>query len=146
MKKIFVIFTVLTLIGTISASALPITIDILEKTSVTSETGNFQGEIGYPREGEWNKVGEISGTYQTKNRNIRFRGQWEITAGELEGKTGTLAGFSRGKFLVGRITIDDTGRTAPIVGFLRINKDTNVFGGRFMSRVGPALYFKGTFS
>jgi hypothetical protein len=145
MKKILVIFTILVLFGTMSASALPITIDKPEKTPITRETGNFEGEIGHKREGEWNAVGEISGTYQTRNRYIRFRGQWEITEGQHAGTTGTIVGFSQRNFIIGRITIDETGRTAPIVGFIRINGETKVFGGRFMSIIGPALYFKGTY-
>ena len=146
MKKILVIFTLLVILGTISVTALPIKIEKPEKTIITSETGNFEGEIGYPREGEWNAVGEISGTYQTRNRFIRYDGQWEITEGQQAGTTGTIVGFSVRIFIIGRITIDETGRKAPIVGFLRINEETKEFGGRFMSLIGTALYFKGTYS
>jgi hypothetical protein len=146
MKKILAILAILILLGTISATAITIKIEKPEITIISSETGNFQGEIGFPREGEWNAVGEISGTYETRNRFIRYDGQWEITEGQHQGATGTIVGFSIRIFIIGRITIDETGRKAPIVGFLRINEEVKEFGGRFMSLIGPALYFKGTYS
>ena len=145
MKKILVIFTILVLFGTISATALPIKIEKSEITIISSETGNFQGEIGFPREGEWNKVGELSGTFNQRNRFYRIEGDWEITEGQQSGATGIINGFFVRNIIIGRITIDESGRKAPIIGFIRINEDEMTFGGRFMSIVGPALYFKGSF-
>jgi len=39
----------------------------------------------------------------------------------------------------------ETGKKAPIIGFIFFKEETKEFGGRFMSLVGPALYFKGTY-
>ena len=54
-------------------------------------------------------------------------------------------GFGR-NILLGRITLGDSGRQAPIIGFIGFRPGSGEFGGRFMSIVGPALYFKGTFT
>lgn len=145
MKKLLAIFAIFVLLGTMSATALPITIEKTEKAPLAGETGTFEGEIGYRKEGEWHKVGEISGTYELKNRFGIIDGEWEITEGEHAGETGTIKAIF-GKFvLVGRLTIDETGKKAPILGFIGFKEETQEFGGRFMSIIGPALYFKGTY-
>jgi len=142
MKKLLPFFVIFILLATISASATS-NIIIEEKQSTA---GTFIGEIGYSRSREWNKVGEISGTYNQRNRFLGFNGGWEITTGDYTGTTGTMQGGFGRNILLGRITISDSGRQAPIIGFIRFNKDTGEFAGRFMSIVGPALYFKGTFT
>jgi len=142
MKKLLSIFVIFLFIATVSASATT-NIIIEEKTTAA---GTFTGEIGFLRSREWNKVGEISGTYTQRNRFLGFNGDWEITTGDLTGTTGTMQGGFGRNILLGRITISDSGRQAPIIGFIRFNQDTGEFAGRFMSIVGPALYFKGTFT
>ena len=142
MKKLLSIFVIFLFIATISASATSKI--IIEEKSITA--GTFTGEIGYSRAREWNKVGEISGTYSQRNRFQSFNGDWEITTGDYSGTTGTMQGGFGRNILIGRIILGDSGRQAPIIGFIRFNQDTGEFGGRFMSIVGPALYFKGTFT
>ena len=139
MKKLLSIFIIFLFLATISASATT----IQEKPTAA---GTFTGEIGFLRSREWNKVGDISGTYTDRSRFLGFNGNWEITTGDYTGTTGTMQGGFGRNILLGRITISDSGRQAPIIGFIRFNQDTGEFGGRFMSIVGPALYFKGTFT
>jgi len=142
MKKLLSIFLIFLLTATISASATT-NIQIEEKSTTA---GPFTGEIGFLRSREWNKVGEISGTYNQRNRFLGFNGDWEITTGDYTGTTGTMQGGFGRNILLGSITISDSGRQAPIIGFIRFNQDAGEFAGRFMSVVGPALYFKGTFT
>ena len=146
MKKILAIFAILILLGTISATAIPIKIEKPKKTTITSETGNFEGEIGFFRDREWNKVGVLSGIFNQRNRFYRIEGDWEITEGRQADARGIINGFFVRNIVIGRITIDESGRKAPIIGFIRINEEEMTFSGRFMSLIGPALYFKGTFS
>ena len=142
MKKLLSIFVIFLFIATISASATS-KIIIEEKPTAA---GTFTGEIGYSRSREWNKVGELSGTYTQRNRFYGFNGNWEITTGDLTGTTGTMQGGFGRNILLGRITLTDSGRQAPIIGFIGFRPDSGEFGGRFMSIIGPALYFKGTFT
>ena len=145
MKKLLAIFAIFVLLGTTLATALPITIEKTEKTPLAGETGTFEGEIGHLQGGEWNAIGEISGTYELRNRFGIIDGEWEIIVGEQAGTTGILRVLFGRFILIGRITIDETGRKAPIIGFIFFEEETKKFGGRFMSLVGPALYFKGTY-
>jgi len=142
MKKLLSIFLIFLLTATITVSAT--TNSIIEEKQSTA--GTFIGEIGFLRAREWNKVGDISGTYSQRNRFLGFNGGWEITTGDYTGTTGTMQGGFGRNILLGRITISDSGRQAPIIGFIRFNQDTGEFAGRFMSIVGPALYIKGTFT
>jgi len=142
MKKLFAILAIFILIGTISATSAPA---IILKTPVTGETSTFTGEIGYPKSGEWNKVGELSGTYEQKNKYYKFEGNWEITEGQYAGSTGTMQGVFGKHILYGKIIISESGKKAPIIGFIGFNESALKFGGRFMSVIGPALYFKGTY-
>ena len=144
MKKLLSIFVIFLFMATITVSATS-NIQVEEKPSTTA--GTFTGEIGYFRSSrEWNKAGDISGTYSQRNRYYSFNGNWEITTGDYTGTTGTIQGGFGRNILLGRITLGDSGRQAPIIGFIRFNQDTGEFAGRFMSIVGPALYFKGTFT
>lgn len=142
MKKLLPIFVIFILLATITASA---TSAILIEEKPTT-TGTFTGEIGYLRSREWNKAGEISGTYTQRNRFYNFNGDWEITTGQNTGTEGTMQGAFGRNILLGRITFSDSGRQAPIIGFIGFRQDTGEFGGRFMSVIGPALYFKGNYT
>jgi len=141
MKKSLSIFIIFILLATISISATS-AITIEEKPTTT---GTFTGEIGYLRSRELNKVGEISGTYEQRNRVYTFYGDWEMTTGQYAGTKGTMKGAFGKNILLGRITFSESSRQAPIIGFIDFRRDTREFGGRFMSIIGPALYFKGTF-
>lgn len=137
MKRLLSIFVIFLLLATISVSATSnISIEI------KPTTGMFTGEIGYLRSREWNKAGEISGTYEQRNRFYTFNGDWEITTGQYTGTKGTMQGAFGRNILLGRITFSESGRQAPIIGF---RQDSGEFGGRFMSIIGPALYFKGNY-
>jgi len=105
-------------------------------------TGTYDGTIGYRRGGNWTAVGTINGTYELRNRGGRFTGDWTI---HLQNTTanGTMRGIFHKPFFIGRVAVEG-GRHTPIVGFL-VSRN-NTFGGRFMAPVGPALYFKGTFT
>ena len=139
----------------VSCGYFPVTIKAVISVSATTNisiekkptnAGTFTGEIGFLRSREWNKAGEISGTYTQRNRFQSFNGDWEITTGDYTGTRGTMQGGFGRNILLGRITLGDSGKQAPIIGFIRFNQDTGEFGGRFMSVIGPALYFKGTFT
>ena len=143
MRKILVVLALFILLGTISATA--VTIEDTQTTPKPAQTGTFTGEIGYKKDGEWNKVGDLSGTYEQKNKFYRFEGTWEITVGEKTG-SGTMTGIFGKHILYGKITITESGKKAPIIGFIGFNTETQEFTGRAMSIVGPALYFKGTYT
>lgn len=146
MKKLLAILAVLVLFATMSVTALPTTIEERQTTPTPAQTGSFNGEIGYPASGEWTKVGEISGTYEQKNKFYKFEGNWEITEGDYAGTTGIMKGFFGKNILLGRITINnEKQQKLPIIGFIGFNESSQQFVGRFMSVVGPALYFKGTY-
>ena len=142
MKKIISILIVLVFLGSISVSAQT-TIKTAEKSIEKGAAGTFEGEIGYIQNQQWNKVGEITGSFN-QNRVIRVNGNWMITVGQYNGTTGTLNGFVFRYFIILRASID-SGRTLPIIGFIKINQSDSTFVGRFMSIVGPALYFKGSY-
>jgi hypothetical protein len=144
MKKIISLMLILSLFGMISASAQIIPIEKTLHTQDQGNTGDFLGEIGFIRNQQWNKVGELSGTYN-QNRIVRINGNWIITEGEYAGTSGTMRGIIFRNFIFFRASVD-SGRTLPFIGFIRINEDESTFGGRFMSFVGPALYFKGTYT
>jgi hypothetical protein len=142
MKKLLAIVIILIFFGTISASAISLSEQVFKPRPKENKTGTFEGEIGYPREGEWNAVGELSGTFQQRNRVSVIDGQWILTEREA---SGTVKAIFRSRILIGRITIDGAERRAPIIGFIFFREETQEFGGRFMSIIGPALYFKGTY-
>ena len=142
MKKLIAIISILLMVGAISASANTV---LIKNKPVTLDSGSFTGEIGYPQAQEWVKVGELSGTYEQKTKFYRFVGDWEITEGDYAGSTGTMIGGFGKHILIGKITITESGKKAPIIGFIGFNETASTFFGRFMSVVGPALYFKGTY-
>jgi hypothetical protein len=142
MKKLLSILAIFILLGTIFAIAVPA---FVLKTPIKSSIGTFSGEIGYIKSKEWYTVGLLSGTFQQKNKFYRFNGTWEIIEGNYSGTTGTVFGFFGKNLLLGKITLDESGKKAPIIGFIGFNQSALKFGGRFISVIGPALYFKGTY-
>ncbi len=145
MKKILAFLALLILIGSVSAAAIPLSVEKTKTAPVTSETGTFGGEIGYQRSGEWNAVGEFSGTFNTRNRLIKFNGQWEITEGQYTGSTGIMRGYIIKHYIFFRASKDGSERSLPFIGFFGYRGETKEFAGRIMSIIGPALYFKGTY-
>jgi len=98
-------------------------------------TGTFVGELSYSLK-NWKKVGEISGSFPTKNK---FQGNWNTSK-----NSGTIQFFFGRHILIGKIIT--AGKTIPIVGFYAFNETAKTFAGRFMPVVGTAIYFKGTYT
>jgi hypothetical protein len=142
MKKIMTVSLCLLFIGVSVAAAAPVITNQVSQTTPLDPTGTFEANIGYKRQGQnATVVGTMNGTYEMKARGGRFTGDWCT-----ENRTGTLRGGFARHFLVGRITItvNETERTVPIVGFLKAQDGQ--FIGRFMAPVGPALYFWGDYT
>lgn len=142
MKKIAIIAICLLFLGvSIGAAAPKLTQQVIQPVPL-SPTGAFEGNVGYKRQNQnATIVGTINGTYEMRNRGGRFTGDWAT-----ENKTGTLRGAFGRHLLIGRLStmVNGTQRSLPIIGFLGTRNDS--FFGRFMSFVGPALYFWGTFT
>jgi hypothetical protein len=142
MKKIAIISLCLLFLGVSIAAAIPgFTQQIIQKMPLT-QTGTFDGNIGYKRQGQnATIIGTISGTYTMHNRSGRFTGDWAT-----KNLTGTFKGGFGRQILVGKISamVNGTEKTLPIVGF--IGGKNGQFIGRFMAPVGPALYFWGTYT
>jgi hypothetical protein len=139
MKKIAIIGLCLVLLSVSITAAKPGFSQQTTQTLPLDPTGDFQGNVGYKRQGQnATIVGTISGTYATRNRGVRFTGDWAT-----ENRTGTFKGVCGRHILLGRITlmVNGTERTLPIIGFIRIQDGQ--FLGRFMAPIGPALYFWG---
>ena len=105
-------------------------------------SGEFSGEIGHPDpDSEDPKiVGTITGNFKIGNRGGYFEGNVRSID---DGGSGTFKGIFSRNILIGRVTGEKG--SIPIVGFLGFRQEEYVFGGRFMSTIGPALYFKGTY-
>jgi hypothetical protein len=101
----------------------------------------LNGNIG-PRIHGNQTVGNISGTYELRNRGDRFNGEWAISI-QNKRKSGYMRGAFLRIFLLGRIVIDDVNRTISIVGFIRFTNGSLV--GRYMAPRVLALYFGGTY-
>jgi hypothetical protein len=139
MKKLLLLAICLMLVSIPLATAATTPRQILP----FAPTGSYEGSVGFRGAGgNWTPVGAINGSYELRNKGGRFQGDWNI---QIQNTTanGTMRGLFRPPFMFGRISISD-GRRAPIVGFLMARNNT--FAGRFMAPVGPALYFKGTFT
>jgi hypothetical protein len=146
MKKLFILWLCVFLTSTAIVTASPfISIENLKIQTPTflDPTGNFDGSIGHGRQGNWTEVGLINGTYDLGNRFGRFNGEWAIDL-QNRSATGTMRGGFGRHILIGRITIDGRDRGLPIIGFIGFRNES--FFGRFMSLIGPALYFQGTFT
>lgn len=142
MKKITILCICLLFAGTTIAAATP---RLEHKTTLfaLAPSGTFEGYIGIPEHQGHNEtiVATMQGTWELRNRGGRFNGEWAT-----ENKTGTLRGGFGRNLMVGRIstTINETERSLPIIGFIRIQN--NSFIGRGMSYIGPALYFWGDYT
>ena len=143
MKKTVVILIGLLLLG-ISVTATIPSFAVQNMSTQTSATtsGTFQGSIG-PRPQGNKTIGFFSGTYELRSRGGRFTGDWDLSF-QNKSASGKVNGIFTRQFIFGRITISETNKKAPIVGFLRANNETIV--GRVMAPVGPALYFWGTYT
>jgi hypothetical protein len=142
MKKIAIISLCLLLLGVSIAAAAPGMRQQTTQTTTLNSTGIFEGVVS-PRRGEnATIVGTISGNYTLRNRGGRFTGDWTT-----ENRTGTFRGGFGKHIIIGRISImvNGTERKLPIVGFIQA-QDDGQFNGRFMAPVGPALYFRGTYT
>jgi hypothetical protein len=142
MKKIAIISLCLLFLGVSVTVATPgVTHQTIQKMPIT-QTGTFNGNIGYKRQGQnATIVGTVSGTYELRNRSGRFTGDWA-----MKNRTGTFKGRFGRHILIGKITalVNGTEKSLPIVGF--IGGKNSQFIGRFMAPVGPALYFWGHYT
>jgi hypothetical protein len=143
MKKIIVSIIGVLILGMSVTATVP---NFDERNSntitVTATSGSFEGTLGPHPHGN-KTVGTFSGTYELRNRGGRFTGDWNLSF-QNKSASGTMRGLFAKHFMFGRITIADTNKRAPIVGFLHANNET--FVGRVMAPVGPALYFWGTYT
>lgn len=144
MKKIATLSLCLLFIGVSLAAAAPgLTQQTKQLFTLDPPTGTYEGYIGIPAHQGQNAtiVGEMNGTYQLLNRGGRFFGDWET-----ENRSGTMRGRFGAHLLIGRVStmINGTMRSLPIIGFIRAHNNT--LFGRFMSFIGPALYFWGTYT
>jgi len=142
MEKMITLSLCLLFLGVSIAAAAPGLTQQTTQTMPLPTTGSFLGNVGFKRQGQnATIVGNISGTYELRNRGGRFTGDWAT-----ENRTGTFRGGFGRHILIGRIRlmVNGTERTLPIVGFIRVQDDG--FLGRFMAPIGPALYFWGTYT
>jgi hypothetical protein len=143
MKKIFVMMIGI-LVSSISVTAaIPsFAVQNLNHNTVLLTTGSFEGNLG-PRPHGNKTMGTFSGTYELRARGGRFTGDWNLSF-QNKSASGTMKGVFARHFIFGRITVAETNKRAPIVGFLRANNETVV--GRVMAPVGPALYYWGSYT
>jgi hypothetical protein len=111
------------------------------QVATTPLPDSFEGNFG-PRIHGNQTIGNISGTYDLRNRGGRFNGEWAISF-QNTSKSGTMRGAFMRRFILGRITIDSVNRTIPVIGFIRFTNGS--FVGRCMAPMGLALYFWGTY-
>ena len=143
MKKLKTMTLVILLIGMFLATTIPsFAVQNLNHNAVLLTTGSFEGNLG-PRPHGNKTVGTFSGTYEVRARGGRFTGDWDLSF-QNKSASGTMKGVFARHFIFGRITVAETNKRAPIVGFLRANNETIV--GRVMAPVGPALYFWGSYT
>jgi hypothetical protein len=143
MKKLSII-VICVLFASISiATAMPFSIEKIQTPKILAQNGTFDGTIGYRAYGNWIDVGTINGTYEQKVRSYRFNGAWTIQR-QNQTFTGTMRGIFRRHILIGRVTVEGYNRALPIIGFIGFREGN--FIGRFMAPIGPALYFKGTYT
>jgi hypothetical protein len=142
MKKIAFVCVCLLFVSVSMTAAAPTLKQHTQRFTV-DPTGTFEGYLGVPEHQGHNEtvVGIMNGTYWLRNRGGRFTATWET-----ENRTGALRGGFGRHLLIGRIStmVNGTQRSLPIIGFLKAQD--NEFIGRFMSYIGPALYFWGTYT
>ncbi len=143
MKKITIFLISMLFLGVTLTTAMPSTITKNQPIALLPTfDGSFEGTIG-PKPHDNKTIGNISGTYETRNRGGRFNGEWEISL-QNTSKSGTVRGIFFRIFVLGKVTIEGINRTVPIVGFIKAKDGT--FVGRWMAPVGPAFYFWGTYT
>ena len=104
-------------------------------------TGNFTGVIGVGTKDNFTTLGYMAGQYKIRNfRANLFSGRW---INENQTNNGTIRGIFGRHLLLGIISSEAWERDLPIIGFLGSNETH--FIGRFMSFIGPAMYFGGTY-
>ena len=113
----------------------------MQSSTILNTIGTFEGSIGFRARVNLTEVGTFNGTYEMRNRFGRYNGIWSIQL-ENQSASGTMIGGFGKHILIGRISIDGRDRMLPIIGFIGFRNET--FVGRFMSLIGPALYFQGT--
>lgn len=142
MKKIAIVSLCLLFLGASIAAAAPgMRPQILQPIEIAA-TGSFFANVSVQRPGpNATIIGTIAGNYTAQNNRGRFNGTWTTV-----NHTGTLQGRFGRHHVMGRISmmVNGTQRSLPFIGFL-VMRD-GVFGGRAMSYIGPALYFKGTYT
>lgn len=142
MKKIAIVSLCLLFLGASIAAAAPgMRPQILQPIEIAA-TGTFFANVSVQRPGpNATIIGTITGNYTAQNNRGRFNGTWTTV-----NYTGTLQGRFGRHHVMGRISmmVNGTQRSLPFIGFL-VMRD-GVFGGRAMSYIGPALYFKGTYT
>jgi len=142
MKKIVIISLCLLFVGTSLAIATPeISQQILQPVDLAT-AGTFFGNLSIQRPGpNATIVGTVSGTYGLQNRFGQFNGTWNIA-----NKTGTVHGRFGRHIVIGKLSVmvNGTQKSLPVIGFLAAKN--GMFVGRAMSLVGPAVYFKGTYT
>jgi hypothetical protein len=144
MKKILILAICVLFASVSIATSMPLSpVAKTQTPKFLAQSGTFDGSIGFRAQGNWTSVGTLTGTYEQRARGYRFDGTWTIQK-QNQTITGTMRGIFGKHILIGRITADASGKSLPIVGFITF-KEGN-FGGRFMAPVGPALYFKGTYT
>lgn len=141
MRKLSII-TICFLFASVSFATV-LSAERTQTPKILAQNGTFDGTIGYRAQGNWTAVGTLTGTYEQRVRGYRFDGTWTIQ-GQEQTWSGTMRGVFGRRILLGRVTIEGYDRALPIIGFI-VFKEGN-FGGRFMAPVGPALYFKGTYT
>jgi len=142
MKKIIIIMGICVLIaGMTTASAAPGLLSVFQTPDDIEWDGTFSGNTGYYDGEDWVEVAAIQGNFkEAENRPIGF------FQGTVAGpnNTGNIAGFYGRHLVLGRVSNDEGGKL-PIIGFIGFNTTSQQFAGRWMSLIGPALYFGGNY-
>ena len=142
MRKKIAIISLCLLLGVSIAAAAPTLIQQITQATTLNLTGEFDGNIGYKLpDQDATTVGTISGTYEIRDKGGIFSGDWAT-----DNRIGTFRGVFGKNILIGKIAtlVDGTEKSLPIVGFY--GGKNGRFVGRFMTPVGPALYFWGNYT
>ena len=143
MKKITIVSICLLLVGVSIAGATSETNQQVQKTPILT-MGTFNANLSKQIPGpNATIVGTVNGSYNGTQNRGRFMGTWYVG-----NQTGTFKGGYRKIFFIGlvRAMVNGSVRNIPIIGFIRIVPTDHIIKGRFMAPVGPALYFKGTYT
>ena len=144
MKKILILAICVLFASVSIATAIPLpSVAKTQTSTILAQSGTFDGTIGYRAQGNWTAVGTLTGTYEQRVRGYKFDGTWTLQ-GQNQTLTGTMKGVFGRHILLGRVTVEGRDRALPVIGFIAFTEDH--FNGRFMAPIGPALYFKGTYT